>query len=141
MSETLEDGTVRRNHLPNWAKTLVRGLGVATAVILASAAFLSALGKFGDAVQAPCALLPQLSWCPAAVSKAPPKLDPYTTDWVGGGHNRAEYCEPRKQAYQTQYPDFVIDYTASEENDKDWKGHATYRYSCIFTAAATTAAK
>jgi len=135
LSEAIEGAQVAAKNTPSWAKSLIKWLGVSTAIIVALAALLSGLGKLGDALQAPCNAMGWIPWCASPAPKPLPKLDPYQTGWVEGGHTQAEYCAPRRDAYQKQYPDLKITWTASEENKKDWLGHVQYRYSCLFTAA------
>jgi hypothetical protein len=89
------------------------------------------IGKFGEAAYAPCSSFPSLLWCAAP---SPPKLAPYDSPRVGGGHTQAEYCEPKAEAYRPQYPDYEIHWKASEASDKDLIGHVTYVYHCEFFA-------
>jgi hypothetical protein len=117
---------------PEWVNQIVRWLGIATTIIGAVTALLLAVGKFGDAVYAPCKPLPALPWCSARAALALAPLDSGTTD---GGHNPGQYCEPRAAAYRTQHPNYTIAWVGSETNHKDMLGHVTYNYHCEFVAA------
>jgi hypothetical protein len=58
---------------------------------------------------------------------------------VDGGHSFREYCEPVAQTYREQYPDFTITWhEAGDGRDKDGLGHATYEYTCTFSAVPKT---
>jgi hypothetical protein len=64
-----------------------------------------------------------------------PKLPNFTSSRVDGGHSFTEFCEPQAQAYREQYPGFTITWhEAGDGRDKDWAGHATYQYTCVFSA-------
>jgi hypothetical protein len=68
----------------------------------------------------------------------PPVIPEYKTDWVtGGGGDR--YCEPRRQALQSQYPDFAISVKEPPGEHEQYYNpfkQDRYRYSCVFSAAA-----
>jgi hypothetical protein len=116
---------------PHWVDAVIRWLGIATTLIGALTALSLAVGKFGDAVYAPCKSLPSLPWCSAG---APLKLAPLDVGPTDGGHNQGEYCEPRAAAYRAQYPNYSIIWKGSETNHKDSLGHVTYNYHCEFIA-------
>jgi hypothetical protein len=120
----------RSDSLPSWVTAVVRWLGIATTVIGAVTALLLAVGKFGDAVYAPCKSFPSLPWC----STGTLVLAPYDSPTTDGGHSQREYCEPRAESYRAQHPNFTITWRGSEANHKDMLGHVTYNYHCEFIA-------
>jgi hypothetical protein len=119
--------------MPGWVTEVVRWLGIATTLIGAMTALLLAVGKFGDAVYAPCKSWPALPWC----STSTLVLTPFDSGSTDGGHNQGEYCEPRAAAYRAQHPNFTITWRGSETNHKDFLGHVTYNYHCEFIAIPT----
>jgi hypothetical protein len=116
---------------PDWIAKIIQWLGIATTLIGALTALLLAVGKFGDAIYAPCKSFPSLPWCStgAAIVLAPLDAGP-----VDGGHNQGEYCEPRAAAYRSQHPNYTITWRGSETNSTDFMRHTTYRYHCEFIA-------
>jgi hypothetical protein len=120
--------------LPEWVNKAVRWLGIATTIIGAVTALLLAVGKFGDAVYAPCKSFPSLPWCSTGTPLALAPFDSGTTD---GGHNQGEYCDPRAAVYRAQHPNYTITWKGSETNHKDTFGHVTYNYHCEFIATPT----
>jgi hypothetical protein len=115
---------------PPWIMDIVRWLGIATTVIGAVTALLLAIGKFGDAVYAPCKSWSRLPWCATSTLA----LAPLDSGSTGGGHNQGEYCEPRAAAYRAQHPNFTIAWRGSETSNKDFLGKVIYHYHCEFIA-------
>lgn len=98
-------------------------------------AFFGALGQAGNMVRSPCQ---SLGWCSKPAREAP-TLSNFTSSRVNGGHSFREYCEPVAQTYREQYPDFTITWhEAGDGRDKDAGGHATYQYTCTFSAVPKT---
>ena len=118
-------------HAPRAVTRLIHWIGIAAALLGALTALLVALGKFGEAAYATCNPFPSIPWC---VDLAPPKLAAYDSPEVDGGHTQAEYCEPVAVKYRSQFPDFDIQWQASEGSHKDLLGHVTYTYHCEFSA-------
>ena len=115
---------------PSWARGTRKWLGILAGLVVAVVAVLTAyvdLKKIWCDVFS-CAVAPQ------PVVSAAPKLEPYSSGWVDGGHTQEEMCGPRRNAYSQQYPDYDITMNVSEDRDKDWKGHATYKYNCFYAA-------
>lgn len=116
---------------PRWANILVLLLGVPTGLLLTAVALFGAVGDAGAYLTAGC----QFVGVCAKAKPTPPTIPNYFTDWVDGGHNAGQYCEPQKKHWEAVYPDFNISWSAlGEQRDKDWRGHATYKYGCGFTA-------
>jgi hypothetical protein len=53
-----------RDSSPEWVQTIIKWLGIATALMGAVTTLLLAVGKFGDAVYAPCRSAPSLFCVP-----------------------------------------------------------------------------
>lgn len=57
-----------------------------------------------------------------------------TSDWMGGGHDQKWWCNRVANAFikdrSIGSSHQVKTVKSSEESDKDWKGHVTYKYHC-----------
>jgi hypothetical protein len=119
---------------PRWANTILLWLGVPTGLILAVLAFGGALDNGFQAARSVCE---SVGLCASQkIQKVAPVLPNFVSSRVDGGHGYREFCEPVAQTYREQYPDFTITWhEAGDGRDKDWLGHATYQYTCTFSAA------
>jgi hypothetical protein len=118
---------------PRWANKLMVWLGVPTGILLTALALLGALEGAGRYSRSACQ---SVGLC-AVPKPVPPTLPNYTSPWVDGGHNAAEYCEPQAQHYRDIYPGFNITWKAlGEGRDKVGLGHAIYQYNCAFVATS-----
>ena len=119
-------------------------IGIPTALLLALLTLFGELGQAGGMMRSACQ---SLGWCPLSkpVQETPkpltkpgqeaPKLPNFTSSRVDGGHSYREFCEQVAQTYREQYPDFTITWhEAGDGRDKNWWGHATYQYTCTFSA-------
>ncbi len=112
---------------PSSANRILVWIGIPTALLLAVLAFFGALGRASDMAYATCQ---KVGWCQIAQApKEAPKLPNFTSTRVDGGHSYREFCEPVAETYREQHPEFNVTWhEAGDGRDKDWKGHATYRY-------------
>ena len=94
------------------------------------AAFLSNVDKIGAEAHKAC----QFAGVCAATLKPTPALAGHDSDWMGGGHNQGEQCNPLLEKYRAENPDFNITLKSWEESNKDFVGHTTYRYHCRYAA-------
>ena len=118
---------------PSSVNRLLVWIAVPTALLLAILAFFGALGQAGAMVHSACQSFGICS-TPKPLRDAP-KLPNFTSSRVDGGHSYREFCEPQAQSYREQYPDFTITWhEAGDGRDMDWKRHATYQYTCTFSA-------
>jgi hypothetical protein len=116
---------------PRWANRVILWIGVPTGMLLALIAFFGAAKDFGGYVKSGCEAA---GYC-AAAKPTPPVIPSYSSSWVDGGHNVAEFCEPRAQHYRAIYPAFnIIWRDLGEGRDKVGLGHAIYQYNCGFEA-------
>jgi hypothetical protein len=122
---------------PSSVNRVLIWIGIPTALLLAVLALFGALGQAGGMMHSACQ---SVGWCPIPkpVQEAP-KLPNFTSSRVDGGHGYKEYCDPVAQTYREQYPDFTITWhEAGDGRDKDLLGHATYQYTCTFSAVPKT---
>lgn len=118
---------------PSSVNKLLVWIGVPTALVLAVLGFFGAVGQAGAMIHSACQSFGLCS-LPKPLQKAP-KLPNFTSSRVDGGHGYKEFCEPQAQSYREQYPDFTITWhEAGDGRDMDWKRHATYQYTCTFSA-------
>jgi hypothetical protein len=108
-------------------------IGVPTALLLAVLGFFGALGQAGTMVHSACQTI---GFCPVSKpAQETPKLPNFVSSRVDGGHGYDEFCEPQAKSYREQYPDFTITWHgAGDGRDMDWQRHATYQYTCTFSA-------
>jgi hypothetical protein len=132
---------------PNWVKTMLKWLGIAAALVGAVALVITGVGNVWNGTATLCKDigLCSRSDTPAPNPKSPtgsgitnvaaPILQSFDSEWVDGGHTADEYCNPRKAAYEQQYPSYTIVMTKlPDETHKDVLGHVTYRFQCNFVA-------
>jgi hypothetical protein len=71
-----------------------------------------------------------------------PTLEPYSTGWIEGeGKSTPDYCDPRRDAYAKQHPDWEVEVTylpEQHEENRNWLGikRDRYMYSCSFAVTA-----
>ena len=63
-----------------------------------------------------------------------PSVPGFVTDWMGGGSNQSEQCDPLLRKYQAENPNFNITRSSSEERKKTTFGNAQYKYHCNYVA-------
>jgi hypothetical protein len=57
----------------------------------------------------------------------------FQSGWLGGGHNQNDECEKGRQILLAKYPGKTLKLLSSDEqNNKDFFGHVTYNYGCVF---------
>jgi hypothetical protein len=124
-------------------------------VLLAVAGLLEAVGKTGEAIEAACKVVqfcakstpvpPQPANSslgpPQTAKPASPQIADYSTDWVDGGRGLStnDYCNPRKQALEKQYPELNIEMIPLPEQHRSQYNpfkHDQYKYGCSFKATA-----
>lgn len=128
---------------PQWIKSLLKWIAIATAIIAAVTALLAAIGKLGDAYQGLCKTFGTCGVAPPAgpaqpVSKTvPPVIPNADSGWIDGGSSPTKFCNPRLDAIGKQFPDFEIEMTILPEDHRSeytpFK-HDIYRYQCLFSA-------
>jgi hypothetical protein len=53
--------------------------------------------------------------------------------WLDGGHNQSEVCGSLMNSVKAQYPGSEVKLvSSSEDSRKDFLGHVTYNYHCVF---------
>ena len=90
---------------------------------------LAAAGALGLAV-----LTANFSKLGKGVKEAQPVLAGYDSPKMGGGHTEEEQCRPLRDKYASDYPNFNITVSSSQDSDKDMLGHVTYHYHCQYSA-------
>ena len=70
---------------------------------------------------------------PQPQSEATRDIVRYQSGWVGGGHNQNDECEKGRQLLQGRFAGKTLKLLSSDEqNNKDFLGHVTYNYGCVF---------
>ncbi|WP_124263005.1 hypothetical protein [Methylobacterium sp. XJLW] len=61
------------------------------------------------------------------------EFPPFTSGWVGGGHNADQICNGKLNEYLRENPKYSIEIRRSEENRrKMFPGRVQYNYTCRF---------
>lgn len=98
------------------------------------------LGKITAVIVAVGALIAAVQYLWGLLTPAPPPIPTLAPTDVanikGSGNTVVNECEPQRQAYAAQHPDFdiSIDQNVQPSSTKDILGQVTYTFHCHFNA-------